>query len=150
MRDVAKQTLLRLHHRLETLGHSVKVSTELTNLVASPGQISGNASAKFSFGQFVGSCSQIEDRFRQVASERETKDAANQKHDEKNEKSAGAGTEKQHEGSAARKSTHYEGSGGDHSVPLATAPGGLLAPGAEENIREKKAAEGFIGDDANR
>ena len=73
-----------------------------------------------------------------------------EKHDEKNEKSAGAATEKQHEGSGARKSTHHEGSGGDHSVPLATAPGGLLAPGAEEKIREKLAAEGCLGDDAKR
>ena len=83
MRDVAKQALLRLHHRLETLGHPVEIAAELTNLVVSLRQVSGNASAKISFGQFIGSCSQIEDRFRQVASQPETKDAANQKYDEK-------------------------------------------------------------------
>ena len=83
MRDVAKQALLRLHHRLETLGHPVEVSAELSDLVVSLRQVSGNASAKISFGQFVGGCSQIEDRFRQVASKRETKDAANQEYDEK-------------------------------------------------------------------
>ena len=81
---------------------------------------------------------------------RQEKNEKTEKHDEKNEKSAGAGTEKQHEGSGARKSTHHEGSGGDHSVPLATAPGGLLAPGAEEKIREKLAAEGCLDDDAKR
>src|SRR4051812_30498209 len=57
-------------------------------------------------------------------------------------------TEKpQHAGTEARKPAHRE-SGGDNSVPLATAPGGLLAPGAEEKIRKRLAAEGCLDDDA--
>ena len=63
--------------------------------------------------------------------EKNEKNDKNDKREEKNEKPAGAETEKQHAGSGARESTHHEGSGADHSVPLATAPGGLLAPGAE-------------------
>lgn len=35
-------------------------------------------------------------------------------------------------------------------VPLATAPAGLLAPGAEKKIRDRLVAEGFLADDAKR
>jgi hypothetical protein len=37
-----------------------------------------------------------------------------------------------------------------NGVPLATAPGGLLAPGAEDKIREKLVAEGCLADGAKR
>ena len=48
----------------------------------------------------------------------------------------------------------HEG-GGTHDadrkgVPVVTAPGGLLKPGAEEKIREKLAAEGCLKGDAKR
>jgi hypothetical protein len=52
-----------------------------------------------------------------------------------------------HAGKEGREPTHRQ-SGGDHSVPLATAPGGLLAPGAEEKIRKRLAAEGCLDDGA--
>lgn len=35
-------------------------------------------------------------------------------------------------------------------VPLATAPAGLLAPGADEKIHDRLVAEGFLDDDAKR
>ncbi len=35
-------------------------------------------------------------------------------------------------------------------VPLATAPAGLLAPGAGEKIHDRLVAEGFLNDDAKR
>jgi len=42
-----------------------------------------------------------------------------------------------------------EQGGGTHGgVPLATAPGALLAPGAEKKIRERLAADGFLARDA--
>jgi hypothetical protein len=56
-------------------------------------------------------------------------------------------TQKPHAAGGAYEPTHHE-SGGDHSVPLATAPGGLLAPGAEDKIRKRLAAEGCLEDDA--
>jgi hypothetical protein len=37
-----------------------------------------------------------------------------------------------------------------NGIPLATAPAGLLAPGAEEKIRDRLVAEGFLADDAKR
>jgi len=41
--------------------------------------------------------------------------------------------------------------GGDRDgIPLATAPGGLLAPGAEQKIRERLVAEGCLADGAKR
>jgi peptidoglycan hydrolase-like protein with peptidoglycan-binding domain len=45
--------------------------------------------------------------------------------------------------------------GGDaarHSgeIPVATAPAGLLAPGAEVKIRDRLAAQGYVPDDAKR
>jgi hypothetical protein len=55
--------------------------------------------------------------------------------------------QKPHAGGGAHEPTHGQ-SGGDHSVPLATAPGGLLAPGAEDKIRKRLAAEGCLDDDA--
>jgi putative peptidoglycan binding protein len=43
-----------------------------------------------------------------------------------------------------------EQSGGNSGgVPLATAPAGLLAPGAEKKIRERLAADGFLARDAD-
>lgn len=36
----------------------------------------------------------------------------------------------------------------EDGVPLATSPGGLLAPGAEQKIREQLVAHGFLKDDA--
>ncbi len=56
-------------------------------------------------------------------------------------------TRKPHAGGGAHEPTHRQ-SGGDHSVPLATAPAGLLAPGAEDTIRKRLAAEGCLDDDA--
>jgi hypothetical protein len=55
-------------------------------------------------------------------------------------------TQKPHAGGAAHEPAHHQ-SGGDHSVPLATAPGGLLAPGAEDKIRKRLSAEGCLDDD---
>lgn len=80
--------------------------------------------------------------------EKNEKNDKNDKREEKNEKPTGAETEKPHAGSGARESTHREGGGAEHSVPLATAPGGLLAPGAEQKIREKLAAAGCLEDEA--
>lgn len=37
-----------------------------------------------------------------------------------------------------------------NGVPLATAPGGLLVPGADKKIREKLVGEGCLADDAKR
>jgi hypothetical protein len=56
-------------------------------------------------------------------------------------------TQKSHAGGGTHEPTHRE-SGGDHSVPLATAPGGLLAAGAEDKIRKRLAAQGCLDDDA--
>jgi hypothetical protein len=41
-------------------------------------------------------------------------------------------------------------SGHEEGVPLATSAGGLLAPGAEQKIREQLVAHGFLADDAKR
>jgi hypothetical protein len=39
---------------------------------------------------------------------------------------------------------------GEHAIPVASSPGGLLAPGADGKIRERLAVEGFLDDDAKR
>lgn len=80
----------------------------------------------------------------------EGREEKNEKREEKNEKPTGAETAKPHAGRGPRESTPRESDGTDRSVPLATAPGGLLAPGAEQKIREKLAAEGCLDDDAKR
>jgi len=52
----------------------------------------------------------------------------------------------------AERSTHdTAGTPADRNgVPLATAPGGLLVPGAEKKLRERLVGEGCLADDAKR
>lgn len=53
---------------------------------------------------------------------------------------------------AARSAHETAGAPGAdrNGVPLATAPGGLLVPGADKKIREKLVGEGCLADDAKR
>ena len=81
-----------------------------------------------------------------------TTDEGRPEKEDKNAKPAGAETQKPHAGAGRAQVDASRGrrGGADQSVPLATAPGGLLAPGAEEEIREQLAAEGCLDDDAKR
>jgi len=51
---------------------------------------------------------------------------------------------------AATRETSHEKATDANGVPVATAPGGLLADGAEQKIRERLVAEGCLADDAKR
>jgi len=51
---------------------------------------------------------------------------------------------------AATRETPHEKPADANGVPVATAPGGLLADGAEQKIRERLVAEGCLADDAKR
>src|SRR6476661_9919396 len=80
MRNVAKQTLLRLHHRLETLGHRVEVTTQLSNFVLSLRQFSGYTRAEISSGELVGGGAEFQQRLREITRQPVTKDAADHEH----------------------------------------------------------------------
>jgi len=66
----------------------------------------------------------------------------------KPERESAESTEKQ---KAAKPRAHSSHESADREgIPLATAPAGLLAPGAEGKISDRLVAEGFLADDAKR
>jgi hypothetical protein len=70
--------------------------------------------------------------------------------DEQDQKEAGKTTkpESRRTGGTGAHEAGGQGAGKHATVPVASAPEALLAPGAEKKIREKLAADGFMGRDA--
>src|SRR2546428_13059771 len=79
MRDVAQQSVLCGHHRLQTLSHQIEVAPELRDLVAPLDQFRANARGKISVRKFVSRLAKFPNIRSQVAGESVAKQTPDQR-----------------------------------------------------------------------
>src|SRR5687767_15329932 len=60
VRNVAEQSLLCFHHRLEPFSHRVEITPQLTNFITSLCEIRPNARGEIAFGELIGCSSKFE------------------------------------------------------------------------------------------
>src|SRR5262249_13741648 len=85
VRNVAEQSLLRLYHRFEPLGHQVEIASELADFIAPLSQVGRYPRAEISFSQLICRRAKFEQRRGEITREPVTKDAANHEHDEQSQ-----------------------------------------------------------------